>query len=228
MGFGTLFIGYFLILNLTYYGITDIIAAAIMLLGLYKLSEINKWFKTAATVSGIFCVFALGELGITFYEMLFKKIDSSLFISSLSILRCLIIGALTAVMLKALATVAKEVDVADLPTKCTRMMYISGTVYALWILLELPLSFINGYVLAVTSLITIFATIILIIVNLTIIYSCYMHICMPGDENVMKDKPSKFNFVNEYRARKEEQARQEAEERLKKLQEKLAKKGKKK
>ena len=91
-------------------------------------------------------------------------------------------------------------------------MYISGTVYALWILLELPLSFINGYVLAVASLITIFATIILIIVNLTIIYSCYMHICMPGDENVMKDKPSKFNFVNEYRARKEEQARQEAED----------------
>ena len=51
MGFGTLFFGYFLILNVTYYGFTDAIAAAVMLLGFYKLSTVNSYFKYAAYVS---------------------------------------------------------------------------------------------------------------------------------------------------------------------------------
>ena len=63
MGFGTLFIGYFLLLNLTYYGFTDVIAASVMLLGLYKLSGVNKYFKAAAISSGALLVFSLGELG---------------------------------------------------------------------------------------------------------------------------------------------------------------------
>ena len=64
MGFGTLFIGYFLLLNLTYYGFTDVIAASVMLLGLYKLSPVNKYFRAAALSSGVFLAFSLGELGI--------------------------------------------------------------------------------------------------------------------------------------------------------------------
>ena len=61
MGFGILFIGYFLILNLTYYGLTDVIAAAVMLLGLYNLSGYNKYFKWAFIATSVFLALSLGE-----------------------------------------------------------------------------------------------------------------------------------------------------------------------
>lgn len=228
MGFGILFIGYFLLLNLTYYSITDVIAAAVMLLGLYKLCSINRYFKTSAVCVGIFLAFSIGEIGIAFYEMFVKKIGSPLLVSYMSITRCLIIGIITVMMLKAMSEVAKEVGISDISKKCNRMIYVSFITYSLWILLEFPIPFINDYVLAIASLITIIATIVLTIINLTIIYGCYMKICMPGDENVMKDKPSRFAFVNEYRARKAEQAKRENEERIENLKKKLEKKGKKK
>ena len=228
MGFGILFIGYFLILNLTYFGVTDVISASVMLLGLYKLSGINKYFKMSLISATVFLVFSLGELGVTFYEMFFKKINSDLFVSYMTIARCLIVGILTVVMLKALGEIAKEVGVSELPKKCDRLIYVSYATYSLWILLSMPISFLNDYALTVAAFVTIIATLVLIISNLTVIYTCYMKICMPGDEDVMKDKPSRFAFVNEYRERRAEKARKEAEERLKKLKQKLDRKGSKK
>jgi hypothetical protein len=41
MGFGMLFIGYFLLINITYFEYTDIIAAMLMLMAAYKLSFVN-------------------------------------------------------------------------------------------------------------------------------------------------------------------------------------------
>ena len=228
MGFGILFIGYFLILNLTYFSITDVISASVMLLGLYKLSGVNKYFKLSAICSGIFLAFSVGELSITFYEMFFKKISTPLLVSYMTIARCLVIGILTVVMLKAMGEVAREVDVTGLPKKCDRLIYLSFATYSLWILLSMPISFLNDYVLTVASFVTIIATLVLIAANLTVIYTCYMKICMPGDEDVMKYKPSRFAFVNEYREKKAERARAEAEERIKKLKEKRNKKGSKK
>lgn len=204
MGFGTLFIGYFLLLNLTYYGFTDVIAAAVMLLGLYKLSRVNKYFGAAAASSLVFVLFSLCELGISAYEMFMRPIGSPVLISVMSVLRCITVGLLTILMLKGIESVAKEVKIEDLPTKASRLVIITAVTYSLWIVLEAPLSFIDSYVLAVLSLITILATISLIIINLTVIYSCYMKICMPGDEDIFKEKPSRFEFVNAYRARKAE------------------------
>ena len=94
----------------------------------------------------------------------------------------------------------------------------------MWIILEAPLTFLGDFIPAVLSLITLIATIVLIIVNLSTIYTCYMRICMPGNEDIMKDKPSRFTFVNEYRARKAERAKDEAEARLQRLKERAEKK----
>ena len=214
MGFGTLFIGYFLLLNLTYYGFTDLIAAAIMLLGLYKLSSVNRSFKLAAISSGVFLAFSLGEFGIATYELFTARIDSAVLVSVMSIMRCLVIGVFTLLMLRGIEEVAREVDVEELPARAARMTKVTAVVYSAWIILEAPLSFINDYVLAVISLLTILATIALLIANLTVIYGCYMRICMPADET-LKDKPSRFGFVNEYRARKAERDSAAMEERMK-------------
>jgi hypothetical protein len=228
MGFGTLFIGYFLLLNLTYSGFTDVIAAAVMLLGLYKLSSVNRQFKIAAISTAVFLAFSLCELGISAYELFMGSIGSAALVSLLSIVRCWIIASLTFFMLKGIEEVAKEVDVEGLPQKASRLSIFTAVIYSAWIILEAPLSFINDYVLAVLSLFTILATIALIIANLTVIYSAYMRICMPGDED-LKDKPSRFAFVNEYRSRKEERDKEEAEKRIKEMKARLEKrKGQKK
>lgn len=220
MGFGTLFIGYFLLLNLTYYGFTDVIAAAVMLLGLYKLSTVNKYFKAATVCTCLFLVFSLGEFGIAVYEMFFRQINSTILVSVMSIVRCLAVGALTVTMLKGIEDVAREVEVEELPKKASRLAIATVVIYALWIILEAPLSF-DSYLLAILSLITIIATIALLIVNLTVIYSCYMRICMPGDEDITREKPSRFAFVNEYRARKAEREAELAKDRAERAKKKL-------
>ena len=121
MGFGTLFIGYFLLLNLTYYGFTDIIAATVMLLGFYNLSKVNKNFFAAMICAIVFCVFSLGEFGIATYEIFYRPISSAALVSFMSITRSLTVGTLTALMLKGIEDVAKEVEIADLPTKASRL-----------------------------------------------------------------------------------------------------------
>lgn len=228
MGFGTLFIGYFLLLNLTYYGFTDVIAASVMLLGLYKLSPVNKYFKVAAVSTGVFLLFSLGELGIAVYEMFFRAINSPALVSIMCIVRCLAVGILTVMMLKGIETVACEVDIENLPAKASKLAIVTIVTYAMWIILEAPLSFIDNYILAVLSLITILTTLCLIIINLTVIYTCYMKICMPGDEGLKEDKPSRFAFVNEYRARKAERDEELARERAERMKKSLEGKKRKK
>ena len=50
-----------------------------------------------------------------------------------------------------------------------------------------------------------------------------MKICMPGDEDIKKEKPSKFGFVNEYRARKAERDTEAAKERARLIKERAEK-----
>ena len=76
MGFGTFFIGYFLILDISYYLLTDIIAAAVMMLSLARLSRFNRGFSAAFCAAGIFTAFSLVELGIGMYDMLFSSLSS--------------------------------------------------------------------------------------------------------------------------------------------------------
>lgn len=228
MGFGTLFIGYFLLLNLTYYGFTDVIAAAVMLLGLYKLSCVNNYFRYSVIAATVFLAFSFGEFGIAVYEIFVKQIGSATLVSIMSVVRCMTVGILTVLILKGIEDVAKEVEVENLPTKASRLAMLTAVIYALWIILEAPIPFVKDIILATLSLITLLATIALIIVNLSVIYTCYMRICMPGNENIDKEKPSKFAFVNEYRAKKAEREKEEQMRRIERLKAKREKRNGKK
>ena len=231
MGFGTLFIGYFLLLNLTYYVFTDAIAAAVMLLALYKLSPINKPFKYAMYSAVAFLVFSVANLGVNVYEMFFGAINNALLYATMACGRYMLICALSVIMLKGAEEIAKEVDLKDVATKASRLITLCAFFFSLLVLTEtIPITNTPIAIIAAVSLIAVFA---LMILNLTVIYSCYMKICMPESLNKQKasteKKPSKFGFVNEYRARKAEreaEAQKERIEMLKKRAEKM--KGKKK
>ena len=230
MGFGTLFIGYFLLLNIGYYSITDIIAASVMLLGLYNLSRINKYFKASFAVSAVFALFSVAEIYFGISDMFFGASTSPTLISTFSAIRFLTVGLISVLILLGIRTVSIEVELEEMPVKCLSRAIITTAIYGFGILLETPLlHFLGAKTLAYLSVIFILLELYIIIMNLTAIYGAYMHICMPEDnipDDGLNPKVSRFGFVNKYRERKAEKAREEAEYRLKKLEE-LSRKKKK-
>ncbi len=225
MGFGTVFIGYFFLLNFPYCEFTDAVAAFALLYGLYKLSVINEWFRLSAFSAIAFAVFGVFELAVELFGM-FSPIQSTSLLFTVSVLvRHLIVAALTAFMMLGIRDVAKEVGLSSLSEKSARGAFVAIVVYALSILLEssLPALFIPGAVLAWLYVFTTLATLTLIAFNLTCIYSAYMRICMPDDKE-MEEKQSKFEFVNAFRKHEEEKSREYAEYKLQKIRKKQEKK----
>lgn len=231
MGFGTLFIGYFLVLNFAYHGYTDAICGILTLYGAYKLSSVNKNFKAGTIFTLIFTVFGIFELGFAVYDMLVYGESPALLYSIISIVRYLLIALLSLFLLFGMRDVANEVKLRTLGIKCERVSYMTFPIYALSIVLEILGIFgiFGAQVLTILGVITLVCNLALIIMTLICIYSCYMRICMPGETMDTQEKKSRFGFVNALRRHEEEKQREYAEYRLekyKRTQEK--KKGKKK
>ena len=228
MGFGTLFLGYFLILNIAYHGLTDIISALIIMMALNKLSFVNGDFKRAYHLSAIFAVYGLGALVIEVMRMFSVIAVSESIITYMSIARNAIICLLTVIILRAIHSVTKEVDLPELSFKAKRNTILTYVLYSLWILLEC-LSLVpdlTSKALAFIAMLTLLLTIALVIMNLSLIYSCYMKICMPED-NAGGIKRSKYEFVNNYRQRQAEKQLEYEKYKLEKFENKV-KKAKKK
>ena len=228
MGFGTLFFGYFLMLNISYYHFTDIIAALVMLLGLYKLSCVSKHFKVATYAAAVFSAVALGELVFGTVK-LFVGAGLDEWITYIAIGRAVVLCAFTVIMLRAMHDIAKELEVEKVPLKSRLMIIWTFVVYGAYILLETPLltSLLPAQVSAALYLVTFIGLVVVVIANLTVIYSCYMRICMPEDLEPKPEKPSRFKFINEYRRRRDERRAEEAEAERRRLEEKRRRRGKK-
>lgn len=226
MGFGTLFIGYFLLFNIPYFGFTDIIAAAIMAAGLNKLSAVNQYFKSAYWISLVFTVYSLPEL-IFFALDLFQIYENTDVLSYLRIGQSVIICLLTVLMLKGIADVAKEVELEKIPKRAGYLIYASLAVYILWIICNAPIltNIMGGYV-SLVYLAAILSALILVGVNLVTIYTCYMRICMPGDEGNNKNKKLSSR-AERAREIKEERAMIDAEYNRKRMEEKAKRRHKK-
>ena len=234
MGFGTLLGGYFLLLNFTtYYRFTDVIAALMMFYALYKLSSVNQMFKSAAGFAAAFSAFGFIELVLAMLDIFSIMSTTAEITSVLAMLRCLIIGLLTLLMLLGMRNVSDEVGLTALKVKCNYLSYVTIIVYSVYILLETAslASFIPESVLLFLAPCCILSTLALIIMNLTAIFSCYQKICMPEDNNTRyEEKKSRFGFVNKFRAHEEERRREYAEYKIDKLRNKANKRknGKKK
>lgn len=182
MGFGILLIGYFLVYNVPYFGMTDIIAAEVMSMGLNKLSTVGHYFKLGYYVSLVFTAYALPEL-VLYSLDLFEIYQNSELISYLRVGQSVILCTLTVLILKGIYEVAKEVDLERVPKKAYRLTYATFLVYILWIVCNAPflVELLGGYV-AYVYLAAILSILILVTLNLGVIYTCYMRICMPGQD----------------------------------------------
>lgn len=228
MGFGTLFFGYFLLLNITYYRFTDVIAGLVMLYALYKLASVSSYFRRPMYASILFSVFGLIELPLALMDMFFPGDVLTTIISLMSIIRAVIICLYTVLLLRAMGDIAKSLDVEGVPLKCRTMVVWTMVLYVLEILFESSMltPLLPPEAIMVFYAVIIIGLLLLPIVNLTIIYSCYMHICMPEDLD-KTPKPSRFGFINEFRRRREEKRKREEEEYRRRVEARRGRKGKK-
>ncbi len=226
MGFGTVFFGYFLLLNITYFSFTDLIASLIMALGFYKLSTVNRYFMGAFyTVFGLSAV-GLVELTAEFYAMFVGEGLMDSVLSYTLIPRSVIIATITLFMLLGIESVADEVELSKLAKRARLTMPFALIVYGFSALLEIPYleKIIDVKALAILSVITIISAFTLTVINLVTVYSSYMKICMPNEIDNDVDKPSRFGFVNKYREHTAQKQREYAEYKLEKLKKKNSKK----
>lgn len=226
MGLGTLFIGYFLLVNISYFAYTDIISAFVCLLAFYKLSRFNRPLYTGAVCSLIFALFGVYEIVIEVLKIFYQSLESSETVASIGSMRYIIISAITVCALLGIKQLAEEVGADALAVRAKNTLPLS-LVFVLAAIFEFPpigrlLGTLAGYVY--------FAMIIFILitlaVNLVTIYKAYMQICMPEDLNA-KQKESRFGFVNKFREYEAGKSREYAEYKLEKMKARAEKKLKK-
>ena len=217
MGFGTLFIGYFFLLNISYFTYTDIIAGMVILLGLYKLSSVNKPFLYGMIGAMCFAVFSLIEFVITVLGI-FEISFSGIMLNYIAIPRYILLFALTVFIFRGISEVAKEVG-ADALSKRSGLCIPLSLIYLFFAFLDIPeiaaaLSGFSAYAYIYFALIILY--ILAVAYNLITIYRAYMQICMPNEKE-KEIKESKFAFVNKFRAYEERKSREYAEYKLDKM-----------
>ena len=219
MGLGTLFIGYFLLLNVTYFGYTDLIAGLIMLMGLYKLCAINKQFKYAFISASVFSLLGAAELVVSLISAFMPLIKEESVLLYLTPVRYVILTPLSLFVMLGIRDVSAEVGIKFLSKKAGYYAYVSLIAFALAAIFDLPfLSFIPAKALAVIALLLLLFIFITVIIDLTIIYKAYLRICMPEDLAAgTTEKKSRFEFVNKFREYEKGKQKEYAEYKLSKM-----------
>ena len=211
MGFGLLFIGYFFLINITYYAYTDIIAAMVMLMAFYKLSPVCRPFKHAAVADGAFAALALAELVLSALSLFDVYTANDVVSASVSVVRYVLIFLISAFMLMGIRDVAKEVG-ADALAKSAGTSAPLTAVYLIAALLNLPIDNILGAATPYVFVIVIFAVIAYHVTNLVTVYKAYAGICMPEDNR--KREKKKRGFTDKLFDRIEERSREYQEYKL--------------
>ena len=227
MGFGILVIGYFLILNLPFYGATDLISGIIMTMAFYKLRTVNKYFSFAILPAVLFAIVGVPEL-IEMMASLFS-LDLSVILTYTAAPRCLILCILSILMMKGIEKVSEEVEVYKTARNARNVQPFIYLVFGGMLILELPFTFGDeSKWLGVAGLIFLLGCFALVLYSLTVIYSAYKWICMPEDvDNDTAEKPSRFGIINSFRAHQEQKSREYAEYKLEKMKNKTSKKKRK-
>lgn len=227
MGFGTLFIGYFFLINITpYSAYTDIIGAAVMLLALYKLSGINKSFFGGAVSSAVFTLFSLYEFVLLLLDTfgITKTVEAVSYVNAA--IRYAIVFVLTVFILRGIYEVAREVDAPALAARAKSSVPLAA-VFLVNAALELPfLADLIGKIILYIYFAVLLALVVYVANNLIVIYRAYMQICMP-EELEPKEKKSKFGFMNKYWEHIEEKSRSYAEYKMQSKESKKKRKRKK-
>jgi hypothetical protein len=228
MGFGTLFIGYFLLLNIFNYAYTDLISALIMMFAAYKLSTVGKDFKNAYYVLIPYAALGAYELLAEFLSMFSPALNNQMLTGIIGVARYALLGVLNFFILSGIKKLAIEVELPRLKEKSGTSLITLTIAYSVALILEIPFldKLIPTKALAVTALLSLLFTFAVTIYSLTAIYSAYMRICMPEDL-IQEEKTSKFATVNKFRENEKKRGEEYANYKVEKLNGQNKKKGRK-
>ena len=228
MGFGILFIGYLFLLNLSFFAYTDILAGALMLLALEKLKVWNKGFKAAFFASIPFLLIGIFEFSLKILVMFSAQIAPAISVTC-EALRMLSLCPLHIFLFIGCKQITKEVGLEKMESRAMTLLPFAPLFYGSQCFLAIPSLFknVSDENLLTVRFILLLATLVFLFTTLRFIYGCYAKICLPSDAD-MPQKPSRFRFVNEYRAKKEAQLKAEMEAHIAEIKRKNENKKKKK
>ncbi len=206
MGFGLLFLGYFLTLPMTIYMFYTLpFGAALIIWACFKLSRVNRPFIRSFYTACAVVPFAIAACVL-------RLVPATVWLAPYFEAVTLVIWMLLHVfLLTGVEWVAQETNLPKLRTKAFRnkifslifLLPATGlTIIEVFTITGMAKSFVHGFSIAI-----IFVGLVVMLLNLLTFYSAYMHICMPEDLS-MPQKPSRFEFVNRRRA---EEDKREAE-----------------
>ena len=193
MGFGILLLGYPLILSVTLHSMGfcfEILGYLIMFRALSVLSEYGKYFRYAKYA--VSALIPLGAFSLILQSFswfgapeLYDTVSSAVSVPY-SILLAVGLLVFHMLLLLAVKTIAREVDLPKLVTEASRNMivtwlYFGAAVISCFLNVPavtdvLPYYKLLGYV-------SLFG-VIWILLNAKMIFVCYMRICLPGDEDM--------------------------------------------
>ena len=222
MGFGLLFVGYACFFNLYFWGYTDVFAVILQLLALQKLREVSPPFKGAMRA-------AFPLLAVSFAAFVYSTLHligvigdgdvSTTVYSVLAIAGTVCKLIYTFFLLQAVQKIALVTEVQHIFVRAFRNRLFSCLYYGLWLALELcgglPLTeevakVLHGFTVAVLIL-----GLVVIFLNAKLLFSCYMWICLEGDEDMPRGQSRNpfVNLVNRFTDRIEDRtlARKQAE-----------------
>ena len=200
MGFGTFFIGYFFLINITYYEYTDIVSAMIMLLGLYNLSRFNREFKISFVASSVFALFSMAEFIISAIKLFDSSFLPAFNTSNLAIPRYILIFGITVSLLMGINSMAKEVEAYSLAKRASYNIPWCAIYITMAICEISKIGELLGAAMPYVYLAVLLGHVILIISVLITVYKAYATICMPEDLE-KEQKRSKFNFIDKIQER---------------------------
>ncbi len=205
MGFGLLFIGYLFSLDYSLQSVTfdllpDVIGYLIMFSAMCKLGPYNKGFGYAKLL--LLPLIALGGVTVAFEAAGIAGYTPGSVILDIvkmcGMLSKFFTFAYTVALTIGIRDIARETDLKNVSFRAIRNMAVSVFYYLAYIALDLlPIS---GAEAQMVNMIVYIFGLIVILLNLVLIFSCYMRICLEGDED-MPRKPSRFAIINRMNSR---------------------------
>lgn len=211
MGFGYVFIGYFFMLNLPVGGIDilpDIVGCFIMLFGVNTLTHYcpqNKGFEYAKKILYIFSVLSIAVLGCQFAKASNMMSDglTKYFYTPISGIYSVVIGVFHVSIFVGIFKLAKEVGLDKLANRSRRMLVLTAAYYIFEMfsmcgLTEFIAEHSGNYNVVISCFnLTIYALGNLwLILTWALLLTCYMRICLEGDEDMPYRDNSHDRIVN--------------------------------
>lgn len=230
MGFGWLFIGYFVatLMSINVVGkFIRLVGYGIMILAAGKLKRYHGGFAYFQIVSVFMLAVSLLFAASDVFDFLYREMYISTEVFPPSIDKAFAVIELCSslvfngFMLYAIRAIAIETEVYKIAVNAVRNAIFVALYFAMNIIVYLSTSFAEGYakLFGLPALLLYFTWIVL---NLVLIYSCYARICDENDVDMAR-KPSKFEFVNKMREEFDAKEKKAVEETARYRQEKMEK-----